>query len=157
MRDAAYSEVARVGREAMHFRPPAEQNEHKVTCGVQADVAGDVCGSLQRRLARRRVAARVVTSGAGTWRFVDLIPAAAGKCKVRRRVGVGKAVFVAGHLPPGRGSCGGARELLERSSSCEPADARVPLGGKNLPGTGGRGPGTQTGSDPVRPRLAFLP
>lgn len=30
VRDAAYSALAKVGRERMHFRPPDEQNDHKV-------------------------------------------------------------------------------------------------------------------------------
>ncbi len=30
VRNAAYQALAAVGREKMHFRPPDEQNEHKV-------------------------------------------------------------------------------------------------------------------------------
>ena len=30
VREATYHAVAAVGREVMHFRPPEEQNEHKV-------------------------------------------------------------------------------------------------------------------------------
>ena len=30
VRDAAYVALAKVGRDHMHFRPPDEQNEHKV-------------------------------------------------------------------------------------------------------------------------------
>ena len=32
MREAAYKALAQVGKERMHFRPPDEQNAHKVSC-----------------------------------------------------------------------------------------------------------------------------
>jgi len=38
VRDAAYKALKAAGKERMHFRPPDEQNEHKVTCGVRVDV-----------------------------------------------------------------------------------------------------------------------
>lgn len=41
-RDATYKALAAAGRERMHFRPPEEQNDHKVTCGVRADVVDKV-------------------------------------------------------------------------------------------------------------------
>ena len=31
VREAAYSALAAVGKDAMHFRPPGEMNDHKVT------------------------------------------------------------------------------------------------------------------------------
>ena len=34
MRDAAYRALNAVGDDVMHFRPPDEQNDHKITCGV---------------------------------------------------------------------------------------------------------------------------
>ena len=79
VRELAYAELARVGREAMHFRPPVEQNAHKVTCGVRGDVLPGVLKRLRARLAERRVDARLVSSGTGDWRFVDLVPRRAGK------------------------------------------------------------------------------
>lgn len=42
VREACYQAVMSVGREAMHFRPPEEQNDHKVTCGVLATQAAVV-------------------------------------------------------------------------------------------------------------------
>ena len=42
VRDAAYAALAAVGREQLHFRPPDEQNDHKVTCGVKAEYADRV-------------------------------------------------------------------------------------------------------------------
>lgn len=35
VRDAAYAALAAVGRDAMHFRPKEEQNEHKVSVRVR--------------------------------------------------------------------------------------------------------------------------
>ncbi|KAK2076311.1 hypothetical protein QBZ16_000835 [Prototheca wickerhamii] len=48
VRELAYAELARVGREAMHFRPPVEQNAHKVTCGVRGDVLPGVLAAPAR-------------------------------------------------------------------------------------------------------------
>ena len=42
VREAAYRALASVGRERMHFRPPEEQNSHKITCGVLAEVVEQV-------------------------------------------------------------------------------------------------------------------
>ena len=42
VRDATYKALAAAGKERMHFRPPEEQNDHKVTCGVSADVVEKV-------------------------------------------------------------------------------------------------------------------
>lgn len=57
-----------VGKESMHFRPPEEQNQHKVTCGVNVQVLPSVLDDLERDLARGRVTANIITSGTGeTW------------------------------------------------------------------------------------------
>uniref|UniRef100_A0A1D1ZRU8 Sucrose phosphatase-like domain-containing protein n=2 Tax=Auxenochlorella protothecoides TaxID=3075 RepID=A0A1D1ZRU8_AUXPR len=79
VRDAAYAALAAVGRDAMHFRPPAEQNEHKVTCGVHVGALARVAQDVRERLARHGVQLRLVASGVGDWRFLDLVPMAAGK------------------------------------------------------------------------------
>lgn len=42
VREATYAALAAVGKEQMHFRPPEEQNDHKVTCGVKSVVADRV-------------------------------------------------------------------------------------------------------------------
>ena len=47
VREACYQAVMAVGRDAMHFRPPEEQNDHKVTCGVLASSAARVQVSAQ--------------------------------------------------------------------------------------------------------------
>lgn len=82
VREAAYAELARVGREAMHFRPPVEQNEHKVTCGVRTDVLARVLDGLRARLDSLQLDVRLISSGTGDWRFVDLVPRQAGKRQV---------------------------------------------------------------------------
>ena len=42
VREATYKALAAAGKERMHFRPPDEQNDHKVTCGVRADIVQKV-------------------------------------------------------------------------------------------------------------------
>jgi sucrose-6F-phosphate phosphohydrolase len=79
VRDAAYAALAATGRERMHFRPPEEQNDHKVTCGVHVDALAGVLESVQAALDRAGVRANIITSGTGDWRFVDCVPLGAGK------------------------------------------------------------------------------
>ncbi|GBF87879.1 sucrose phosphatase [Raphidocelis subcapitata] len=79
VREAAYAALAEVGRDSMHFRPPEEQNDHKVTCGVQVEALPRVLEVLQTRLAAAEVDANIITSGTGDWRFLDLVPKGAGK------------------------------------------------------------------------------
>ena len=57
-------------------------SEHKVTCGVRVDVLEAVLASVGRDLREARVAHRLVVSGSGGWRFMDLVPAEAGKLQV---------------------------------------------------------------------------
>lgn len=54
-----------VGRERMHFRPPEEQNDHKVTCGVQVEALPRVLEALETRLAAAEVDGNIITSGTG--------------------------------------------------------------------------------------------
>ncbi|KAL4859929.1 Fumarylacetoacetase [Chlorella vulgaris] len=68
-----------VGKDAMHFRPPSEMSEHKVTCGVRLDVLDGVLAGIKRELADGGVRHRIVVSGSGDWRFLDLVPVEAGK------------------------------------------------------------------------------
>ena len=46
VREAAYGALAAVGKQHMHFRPPDEQNDHKVTCGVKTEYADRVGANL---------------------------------------------------------------------------------------------------------------
>ena len=70
MRDATYKALTVAGKERMHFRPPDEQNEHKVTCGVKADVIDKVLFSHRypalRHLARE---AWLIIEGSGSGRI----------------------------------------------------------------------------------------
>ncbi|KAI8471812.1 MAG: sucrose-6F-phosphate phosphohydrolase-domain-containing protein [Monoraphidium minutum] len=79
VREAAYKALAEVGREAMHFRPPEEQNDHKVTCGVQVGPLPGVLERIGAVLEKGRVDCNIITSGTGDWRFLDLVPKRAGK------------------------------------------------------------------------------
>ena len=44
VRDATYAALAAVGKDSMHFRPPDEQNDHKV---VPAEAVSNLCGGVQ--------------------------------------------------------------------------------------------------------------
>lgn len=56
----------------MHFRPPDEQNEHKVTCGLAVAVVPRVLQALSTLLEEGGVQANVIVSGAGDWRCAPL-------------------------------------------------------------------------------------
>ena len=58
-------------------------NEHKVTCGVRLDVLEGVVAGIQADLQAGGVRHRLVVSGSGDWRFLDLVPREAGKMQVR--------------------------------------------------------------------------
>jgi sucrose-6F-phosphate phosphohydrolase len=80
VREAAYSSLATVGNEKMHFRPPSEMNEYKITCGVAKSALDTVLAQIQAQLDAEKVLYKAIVSGSGdTWRFLDLVPAAAGK------------------------------------------------------------------------------
>lgn len=78
-RDAAYAARAAAPGGAVHFRPPEEQNERKVTLGVRADALEVTLKVLKANLKNSGISYRVVVSGLGDWRFVDTLPANAGK------------------------------------------------------------------------------
>lgn len=78
-REAAYRALVEVGKDSMHFRPPGEMNEHKVTCGVRADALARVQARITSELEAAGVAHRLIVSGKGDWRYVDLVPVQAGK------------------------------------------------------------------------------
>ena len=44
VRDATYAALAAVGKDSMHFRPPDEQNDHKV---APAEAVSDFCVGAQ--------------------------------------------------------------------------------------------------------------
>lgn len=57
--------LLQVGKEKMHFRPPEEQNEHKITCGVNVSVLQQVLDSIQQSLDAAGVQSNIITSGTG--------------------------------------------------------------------------------------------
>ncbi len=52
--------ASQVGRERMHFRPPEEQNDHKVTCGVHVDILQTVS---MEQVAPHAIAAKPLSPG----------------------------------------------------------------------------------------------
>ncbi len=91
VREATYAALAAAGREKMHFRPPEEQNDHKVTCGVHMDVMDQVQQQISDSLAAEGVEARLILSGKGDWRYLDIVSINAGKLQalefVRQKYG----------------------------------------------------------------------
>ena len=80
-RDVAYTLLVKYGDEHVHFRPPDEQNEHKVTLGVAADIVHSIIDGVHDGIAKESdgFRAKVIVSGSGAWRFVDIVPRLAGK------------------------------------------------------------------------------
>jgi hydroxymethylpyrimidine pyrophosphatase-like HAD family hydrolase len=82
-REAAYAALARAGKEAMHFLPPEDQSELKVSCGVRDGALARVLEDLQSGLAKHGATslqgAQIIVSGHGGWRYVDVVPSRAGK------------------------------------------------------------------------------
>ena len=79
VREATYAALAAAGKEKMHFRPPEEQNAHKVTCGLHKDVMDQVQQQIRERLQEDGVEAHLILSGKGDWRFLDIVAINAGK------------------------------------------------------------------------------
>ncbi|KAG2488724.1 hypothetical protein HYH03_012724 [Edaphochlamys debaryana] len=98
-RDACYKALAQAGKDSMHFRPPEEQNDHKVTCGVADASASAAVATVNAELAAAGCAANVITSGHGGWKYMDVVPLRAGKLEalnhVRRHFGFSVASTVA--------------------------------------------------------------
>ena len=91
VREATYAALAAAGRGKMHFRPPEEQNDHKVTCGVHADVMDQVQKQIRKQLTEEGVEAHLILSGKGDWRYLDIVSINAGKLQalefVRQKYG----------------------------------------------------------------------
>ena len=79
VRDACYACLGQAGEERCHFRPKEEMHEHKVTMGMHADVVDAATRLLRSLLSGADVEAKVIVSGTGDWRYVDILPAGAGK------------------------------------------------------------------------------
>lgn len=99
VRDAAYSALSKVGRERMHFRPPDEQNNHKVTCGVREAVVGKVEAHIKEILDEAGVSAKLIVSGTEGWRYLDIVSNQAGKLAamefIRSGLGFGHSATLA--------------------------------------------------------------
>eukprot|EP01026_Neomeris_dumetosa_P071751 TRINITY_DN7267_c0_g1_i1.p1 TRINITY_DN7267_c0_g1~~TRINITY_DN7267_c0_g1_i1.p1 ORF type:complete len:501 (+),score=55.68 TRINITY_DN7267_c0_g1_i1:3-1505(+) len=79
IRDATYQCLSRIGKDRMHFRSPEEQNEHKVTCGVQESALPELLSFLQQKVDDNHIQAEIIVSGVGKWRFLDIVSSHAGK------------------------------------------------------------------------------
>lgn len=79
VRDACYACLAQAGEERCHFRPKEEMNEHKITMGMRNDVVNVATRLLRGLLDGAEVEAKVVVSGSGDWRYVDILASRAGK------------------------------------------------------------------------------
>ena len=66
-------------------------NEHKVTCGVALGVVDQVTEGIAEFLGAQGVGHRLVVSGSGDWRYLDLVPLQAGKLQVGGAGGRGGA------------------------------------------------------------------
>ena len=53
-----------------------------MTCGVAKAVLDEVLDRIQRLLQKAGVKARLITSGTGEWRFLDIVSVRAGKLEV---------------------------------------------------------------------------
>jgi len=57
----------------------------QVTCGVALPVLKEVLAHIRRTLRKGGVKARLITSGTGDWRFLDIVSVRAGKLEVCSR------------------------------------------------------------------------
>ena len=81
-------------------------NAHKVTCGVRLDVLDGVVAGIEADLAGEGVLHRLVVSGSGDWRFLDLVPREAGKLQVRWQGRAGQGGWAGWGCRAGRGGAG---------------------------------------------------
>ena len=79
MREACLSALSRAGTENAHFRPAAEMNNHKLTLGVRDAAVADFTAEVSAAAAAAGLRAKVIASGTGGWRYVDVVSAGAGK------------------------------------------------------------------------------
>lgn len=94
VRDACASAVELCGDRRMHFRPEHEMNSHKLTCGVHVEALAAAETHLASALAAAGVQAKLIVSGKGDWRYLDIVPGGAGKLEsleyVRNRLNIPK-------------------------------------------------------------------
>jgi len=94
-RESAEGLISLFGESRVHMRPPHEQNAHKVTCGVRSEIVDECCASVNQALTRSQVKAKLVYSGSGDWKYLDILPARGGKLEsldfLRQRLGFSRA------------------------------------------------------------------
>jgi len=103
VRDACASAVELCGDQRMHFRPEHEMNSHKLTCGVHVEALAAAETHLASALAAAGVQAKLIVSGKGDWRYLDIVPGGAGKLEsleyVRNRLNIPKVRAASRILP----------------------------------------------------------
>ena len=91
MREACYDALARAGTENAHFRPAGEMNAHKLTLGVRDAAVEEFISQVSAATAAKGLRAKLIASGTGGWRYVDVVSCGAGKLEsleyVRKSLG----------------------------------------------------------------------
>lgn len=99
MREACSQALARAGTENAHFRPESEMNAHKLTLGVRDAFVDAFSAQVSAACAGQGLKAKVITSGTGGWRYIDVVSAGAGKLEsleyVRGLLGFSRSATVA--------------------------------------------------------------
>lgn len=94
VRDACTAAVVLCGHDRMHFRPEHEMNQHKITVGVHVHQLRAAEAHITSALSTAAVHAKLITSGMGDWRYLDVVPVGAGKLEsleyVRNRLQIAK-------------------------------------------------------------------
>jgi hypothetical protein len=72
--------VAAVGHSNAHWRPDNEQNAHKLTLGVKEGTYADVlAANIAASADEAGLLIKVIASGTGGWRYLDVVSSRAGK------------------------------------------------------------------------------
>ena len=91
VREACYAALARAGTENAHFRPAGEMNAHKLTLGVREEAVEEFISQVSAATAAAGLRAKLIASGTGGWRYVDVVSCGAGKLEsleyVRKSLG----------------------------------------------------------------------
>ena len=99
MREACYTALARAGTENAHFRPAGEMNTHKLTLGVRDAQVADFITDVSAAASAAGLCVKVIASGTGGWRYVDVVSQGAGKLEsleyVREMLGFSRGSTVA--------------------------------------------------------------
>lgn len=91
--------ICKFGEDNLHYRPPHELNEHKITCGVRTSVLSSLIPELEVLLNQREVKRQIVASGVGDWKYVDILSSEAGKLQVRIILRISNTMGFSNDLP----------------------------------------------------------